>query len=135
MSEIGIESMASQHSVKETLDRLVAAAEEAGLHIFARIDHAHNAAQVGLDLRPTEVLIFGNPKVGTPLMLDNQLSAIDLPLRALAWEDQAGQVWLSHNTGEWLAKRHSLGEQSADSLAAIATGLAKLCATAAGDSQ
>ncbi len=135
MSESGIESMASRHSVKDTIDRLVAVVEEAGLHIFARVDHARNAAQVGLDLRPTEVLIFGNPKVGTPLMLDNQMSGIDLPLRVLAWEDEAGHVWLSHNTGEWLAKRHSLGEQSADSLAAISSGLAKLCAKAAEDSQ
>ncbi len=135
MSESGIESMASRHSVKETIDRLVAVVEEAGLHVFARIDHAHNAAQVGLDLRPTEVLIFGNAKVGTALMLDNQLSGIDLPLRVLAWEDEAGHVWLGHNTGEWLSKRHSLGEKSADSLAAISSGLAKFCSKAAEGSQ
>ena len=131
MSQIGIESVESRHSVKDTIDRLVAAAEEAGLHVFARIDHAHNAAQAGFDLRPTELLIFGNPKVGTPLMLENQLSGIDLPLRALAWEDEAGHVWLSHNTGDWLSKRHSLGPQSADSVAAIGSALARLCASAA----
>ena len=135
MSENGIESIASRHSVKDTIDRLVAVAEEAGLRIFARIDHAQNAAQVGLDLRPTEVLIFGNAKVGTALMLDNQLAGLDLPLRALAWEDEAGHVWLGHNTGEWLSKRHSLGAQSAGSLAAMSSGLEKLCAKAAEGSQ
>ena len=131
MSDNGIESVESRHSVEETIDRLSAAAQEAGLHIFARIDHAHNAAQAGFELRPTELLIFGNPKVGTPLMIENQLSGIDLPLRALAWEDETGHVWLSHNTGDWLAERHSLGAQSAGSVGAIGSALERLCAKAA----
>ena len=84
----------------------------AGLLVFARIDHGANASEIGAPLRPTELLIFGNPKGGTPLMQDRQISGIDLPVKALAWEDGEGIVWLSCNDAHWIAERHGLGEAS-----------------------
>ena len=91
----GLITIASQFSVKETIDRLVAKVTSVGLHVFARVDHAGGAKQAGFDLRPTELLLFGNPRGGTPLMLDKQSAGIDLPVKALAWEDTAGKVWLT----------------------------------------
>ena len=102
----GVVSIPSPHSVASTLDRLTAALEAKGMRIFARIDHRAGAEQAGETLRPTELLIFGNPRVGTPLMLCGQTMAIDLPQKALAWEDAQGQVWLSYNDPVYLAQRH-----------------------------
>jgi uncharacterized protein (DUF302 family) len=129
MKNNGLITVASRFSVSETLDRLADALTSAGLHVFARIDHARNAREVGMELRPTELLIFGNPKGGTPLMQDKQTSGIDLPVKALAWEDEAGRVWLTYNEAAWLATRHELGAQSQDAIKAIATGLARLVAS------
>jgi uncharacterized protein (DUF302 family) len=119
-------------SVTETMDRLQAAATEAGLLVFARIDHAANARQVGMELRPTEVLIFGNPRGGTPLMRDRQTSGIDLPVKALGWQDADGRVWLTYDRAAWIADRHRLGVVSEAAVEAIETGLARLVQQAAG---
>jgi uncharacterized protein (DUF302 family) len=126
MEEHGMVTIASGWSVGETIDRLQAAATAVGLLVFARIDHAGNAAQAGMELRPTELLIFGHPRGGTPLMHDRQTSGIDLPVKALAWQDQDGQVWLTYNSASWLAERHGLGAASETAVKAIATGLTQL---------
>ena len=108
MAENGLTTISSQHSVKATIDRLENVAKAKGLTIFARIDHAAGATSVGLPLRPTELLIFGNARGGTPLMQLAQTVGIDLPLKALAWEDAAGKTWLSYNEPAWLAERHGV---------------------------
>lgn len=133
MNENGLASIASKLSVRETMDRLAAAVTSAGLLIFARIDHAENAAQLGMELRPTELLIFGHPRGGTPLMQNRQTAGIDLPVKALAWEDKDGHVWLTYNEAAWLATRHQLGTASADAIGAIETGQARLMQTATGN--
>lgn len=102
----GLIAVKSASSVKATIDRLEATVKERGLNVFARIDHAGGAAKIGRTLRPTELLIFGNPQGGTPFMECAQSVGIDLPLKALAWEDAAGQVWLGYNDPGWLAMRH-----------------------------
>ncbi|WP_218027562.1 DUF302 domain-containing protein [Dictyobacter alpinus] len=118
--------MASKYKVGETLDRLTAVITAAGLRVFARIDHANNAKEVGLDLRPTELLLFGNPMGGTPLMQDKQTAGIDLPIKALVWEDQEGRVWLTYNEAAWLATRHALGARSKHSIETIEANMANL---------
>jgi uncharacterized protein (DUF302 family) len=130
MSENGLVSVESKWPVRETIDRLAATVTEAGLMVFARIDHADAAHQVGMQLRPTELLIFGHPRGGTPLMQDRQTAGIDLPLKALAWEDEAGKVWLTYNTAAWIALRHDLGEASRAAVTAIDEGLQKATAHA-----
>jgi uncharacterized protein (DUF302 family) len=102
----GLVEVKSTLSVKETINKFEAAAKERGLNIFARIDHAAGAQKIGAALRPTELLIFGNPQGGTPLMACAQTAGIDLPLKALAWEDAAGQVWLGYNDPQYLVTRH-----------------------------
>ena len=126
MSSNGLVTVESAFSVGETMDRLTAAVTKAGLLVFARIDHAGNAAQVGLELRPTELLIFGHPKGGTPLMQDKQTAGIDLPVKALAWEDEEGKVWLTYNEAQWIATRHQLGAASAGAVEAMEAGLVAL---------
>ncbi|RPJ48964.1 MAG: DUF302 domain-containing protein [Betaproteobacteria bacterium] len=105
----GLITVKSPHSVKDTMDRLEAAAKGKGLNVFLRVDHAAGAKKVGKNLRPTELLVFGNPQGGTPLMECAQTSGIDLPLKALAWQDAGGQVWLGYNDPQYLAKRHDAG--------------------------
>ena len=112
MSVDGLTSVASGFSPKETLDRLEGEIKAKGLTVFARIDHAVGAAAVGMALRPTEVVLFGNARGGTPLMLDQQTAGIDLPLKILVWQDQAGKTWLSYNEPDWIARRHGLGATS-----------------------
>jgi uncharacterized protein (DUF302 family) len=124
MPDDGLITVASSFSVRETVERLVSFVTSHGLTVFARIDHAAGAAQVGLPLRPTELLIFGHAKTGTPLMQDRQAAAIDLPVKALAWEDADRKVWLTYNDAAWIAKRHGLGPASAQAVQAIAGGLA-----------
>ena len=104
----GLIAVKSPHSAKATMDRFEAVAKEKGLNVFARIDHAAGAAKVGKTLRPTEVLIFGNPQGGTPFMECAQSVGIDLPLKALVWEDAAAQVWVGYNDSAWIAKRHAV---------------------------
>jgi uncharacterized protein (DUF302 family) len=110
MVKDGLVTVPSTHDVKETIDRFENDMKSKGMTIFARIDHAAGAKAVGLSLRPTELLIFGNAKAGTPLMQARQTVGIDLPLKVLAWEDAAGKVWLSYNDPGWLVARH--GDQS-----------------------
>ena len=100
----GLIALKSPHPAAATMDRFEAAAKARGLNIFARIDHAAGAAKVGKTLRPTQVLIFGNPQGGTPFMECAQSVGIDLPLKALAWEDAQGQSWIGYNDPAWLAK-------------------------------
>jgi uncharacterized protein (DUF302 family) len=132
MSAQGLISIASQHSVKDSLDRLEARLKTKSIAVFARIDHGGGARAVGMTLRPTELLIFGHPKAGTPLMQAAQTMGIDLPLKVLAWQDDAGQAWLSYNDMAWLAQRHQLGPESQAAVAALAAAIASLCAAAAG---
>ena len=102
----GLVVVKSPHSASDTASRLVAAVQERGLKLFARIDHAAGAATIGGRLLPTEVFIFGNPQGGTPLMECAQTAGIDLPLKALVWQDQKGQVWVGYNDPAWIAARH-----------------------------
>jgi uncharacterized protein (DUF302 family) len=126
VDDAGLVTVASAHPVSETADRLAAAAEAAGMRVFARVDHAAGAAEAGMPLRPTELLLVGNPRGGTPLMQDRQTAGIDLPLRALAWEDAHGRVWVTTNDAAWIAARHGLGEAGAPAVAAISAGLARI---------
>jgi uncharacterized protein (DUF302 family) len=110
----GLITKPSRHSVPETMDRLVAVLQSKGMTIFDRIDHAAAAQKAGLSMRPSQLLIFGNPKGGTPLMVAAPTAAIDLPLKALAWEDADGKVWLSYNAMAWIKERHAIrGEDEA----------------------
>jgi uncharacterized protein (DUF302 family) len=104
----GLTSIRSRFGTKETMDRLEAEIRAQGMTVFARIDHAAGAAQAGLELRPTELIIFGNARGGTPLMQSVQTVGIDLPLKALVWEDTAGETWLSYNEPSWIAQRHGV---------------------------
>lgn len=103
----GLVAVKSPHSAKATMDKFEAVAKDKGLMVFARIDHAAGATKVGKTLRPTEVLIFGNPQGGTPFMECAQSVGIDLPLKALVWEDASAQVWVGYNDPAWIAKRHA----------------------------
>lgn len=105
----GLIALKSAHAPKVTLDRLEAAVRQRGLNVFLRVDHAAGAAKIGKSLRPTELLVFGNPQGGTPLMLCGQTAGIDLPLKALVWQDEAGKVWLGYNDPAYLASRHRIG--------------------------
>ena len=111
MAADGLIVVQSSHGPAETMDRLVAEIKAKGLTVFARIDHAAGAKEVGLPLRPTELVIFGNAKGGTPLMQSNQEVGIDLPLKALVWQDATNVTWISYNDPAWLAKRHGLGHE------------------------
>ncbi len=106
----GLIQTQSPYSVEETIDRFEEVAQERGLTLFARIDHAAGAETVDQMLRPTEVLIFGNPQGGTPFMQCAQTVGIDLPLKVLAWEDDKGQVWLGYNDPVYLAQRHQVSD-------------------------
>jgi uncharacterized protein (DUF302 family) len=118
----GIISIKSSHDVKITADRLENNLMAKGMIVFNRINHTEGAQKVGKKLRPTEVIIFGNPKVGTPLMQCGQSVAIELPQKALIWKDEAGQVWLSYNDPKYLAKRHGI-KGCADVIKKIETAL------------
>jgi uncharacterized protein (DUF302 family) len=107
IADNGLVNVKSNHDVKETADRLEKALNAKGMTVFDRINHTAGAKKVGKELRPTELVIFGNPKVGTPLMQCGQSMAIDLPQKALIWEDESGDVWLTYNNPEYLAKRHN----------------------------
>ena len=104
----GIITVKSSLEVKATADRLENVLKQKGMTVFLRINHAEGANKVGKKLRPTELVVFGNPKVGTPLMQCSQTTAIDLPQKALVWEDSEGQVWLSYNDPNYLVKRHGI---------------------------
>ncbi len=115
----GIVNLPTHSSVDETITHLQSMLQEKGVQIFALIDHSGEAKRAGLEMRPTKLLVFGNPKAGTPLMLAAPSIAIDLPLKLLVWEDAGGQVWISYNTPEYLQKRHSLPQNLAAALGAV----------------
>src|SRR5262249_48483702 len=130
MTADGLTTIQSGNGPKETMDRLEAAVKAKGLTIFSRIDHAAGAAEVGLSFRPTAVVIFGNAKAGTPFMQSNQTTGIDLPLKALVWQDESGKTWLSYNDPTWLAKRHGLGSEVQATVSAMAAALNAVVTTA-----
>lgn len=132
MTVPGLTTIKSPYPPRETMSRLEAAVKSKGLTVFARIDHAEGAAAAGLELRPTEVLIFGNAKGGTPLMQAVQTIALDLPLKALVWQDASGETWLSWNDPAWLAARHGLGgpEAVVGKLSALLQDLAQMAIAA-----
>ena len=122
----GLIAIKSPFAAKETMNRFEENAKQRGLSVFARIDHAAGAAKIGKTLRSTEVLIFGNPQGGTPFMECAQTAGIDLPLKALVWEDVQGQVWLGYNDPEFLAQRHGVPQCPAViSLSKALSGLAE----------
>ena len=108
------------------MNRFEAGVRTAGMTVFARIDHAAGAAEVGLSLRPTDLLIFGNAEGGTPLMQLDQTVGIDLPLKVLVWQDASGTTWLSYNDPSWIAQRHDLGNAADTTVKAMAAALAML---------
>ena|SRR5580698_9527336 len=119
----GLVTLPSHHDFKTTLGRLGEAITSHQAAIFAMIDHAAGATAAGQVLRPSTVLIFGNPQAGTPLMQAQQIVALDLPLRVLVWEDEAGAVWLSYNTPDWIARRHGLDPDLLPTTARMAEAL------------
>jgi uncharacterized protein (DUF302 family) len=123
MAASGLTTLPSSHGPKDTMDRLEAAVKARGMTVFARIDHAAGAAAAGLSLRPTELLVFGNAKAGTPLMQSVQAIGLDLPLKALVWQDGAGDTWLSYNNPAWLAKRHGLSGETATAIGMMTAAL------------
>lgn len=127
----GLVTFASNFGPQETMDRFQAAIKAKGMSVFARINHAALAAEAGLPLRPTEVIIFGNPRAGTPLMQAGQTIGIDLPLKALVWQDDSGKVWLGYNEPRWLAKRH--GIEGADDITSKIDRALRDIAAEAGD--
>jgi uncharacterized protein (DUF302 family) len=126
--EEGIIKIPSHHSVDETVDKLETILKSKGVTLFALIDHSGEAEKVGLKMPPTKLLIFGNPKAGTPLMLVSPSAAIDLPLKILIAEDSQGKVWISYNSAAYLKERHGLPENLIPNIAVIET-----LATAAGE--
>ena len=126
----GLTSIRSRFGPKETMDRLQAEVHAQGMTVFARIDHAAGAAEVGLTLAPTELIIFGNARGGTPLMQSVQTVGIDLPLKALVWEDTAGKTWISYNEPSWIAQRHSVAnaEPVVSKMAAALSAMSKAAA-------
>ena len=127
----GLISLKSNFPFQETLDRLIHQVETKGLTVFGRVDHAAAAVGAGLQLRPTEVLIFGNAKGGTPLMQVTQTIGIDLPLKALIWQDAAGQTWISYNDPVWLTERHGIAAAGAAPATAMRTLLSSVTKAAA----
>ena len=117
----GIVSKPSKHSVDQAVEALTYILKSKGVAVFALIDHSGEAEKVGLKMRPTKLVIFGNPKAGTPLMLAAPSSAIDLPLKILVWEDGQGKVWLSYNSPEYLRERHGLPQELMQNIAIIET--------------
>jgi uncharacterized protein (DUF302 family) len=126
----GLVTVASEQSVADSVDRLEARLHALGITSFARIDHAAGAAAVDLELRPTQLLIFGNARAGTPLMQADQRAGLDLPLKVLAWQDAGGQVWLTYNDPRWIAERYGLGAALAPAVAKLTEALTGLAAGA-----
>jgi uncharacterized protein (DUF302 family) len=124
-AENGLIHLASRHSVDETLRRLEELLNQKGVALFARIDHSGEAAKVGLEMRPTKLLIFGSPKAGTPLMQASPTVAIDLPLKALFWQDAEAKVWLTYNDPAYLQQRHGIPAELLPNIAAVSGLFAK----------
>lgn len=132
LAQEGLESVESPYDVATTIDRLTAALESKGMTIFYRINHEANAMKADLTLRPTEVLVFGNPKLGTPLMNCAPTVAMDLPQKMLAWQDEAGQTHLAWNDPAWLQARHGI-EGCDEVLQTISGALANFAKAATGE--
>jgi uncharacterized protein (DUF302 family) len=130
MSADGLTTIRSNFGPEETISRCEAEVRAKGMTVFAHIDHSAGAAAAGLSLRPTEVLIFGNAKGGTPLMQSCQTIGIDLPLKVLVWQDASGDTWLSYNDPSWLAKRHGLAHEAEATVQALAAALDALARAA-----
>ena len=126
MAADGLITMRSSFGPKETMNRLETEVNAKGITVFARIDHAAGAAAVGLELRPTEVLIFGNAKAGTRLMQSVQTPGIDLPLKILVWQDASGSTWLSYNDPTWIVTRHGAGAEAEAAALGMSAGLRSL---------
>ena len=124
MAADGLTTLRSSHGPGDTMNRLEAEVKARGMTVFARFDHAAGATDAGLSLRPTEVLIFGNAKGGTPLMQSVQTIGIDLPLKALVWQDTSGATWLSYNDPVWLAQRHGLAGETSTAIGNLSAALA-----------
>ena len=129
-ADTGLVTAPSAHDVASTVERLKALLAQKGIELFAHIDHAAGAEKVGLPLRPTQVLIFGSPKAGTPLMQGRQSIGLDLPLRVLVWEDEEGKPWLTYRRVEELARRHHITERD-EAVKALDAGLDGLARAAA----
>src|SRR5271165_207751 len=125
IAENGLIHLASVHSVDQTLQRLEDLLKQKGVALFARVDHSGEAAKVGLEIRPTKLLIFGSPKAGTPLMQAAPTVAIDLPLKALFWQDAEGKVWLTYNDPAYLQQRHGIPAELLPNIAGVAGLFAK----------
>jgi uncharacterized protein (DUF302 family) len=124
-------TIASKYTVSETLDRLEKALKVINITVFARVDHAAGAASVAMPLRPTELLIFGSPRGGTPLMQSIQTVGIDLPLKVLGWQDAGGQAWLTYTDPVWFARRHHLSSTTDANVGALKLLLESLTIAAA----
>ena len=131
VSEGGVVTIESAHDVATTIDRLEEVVEGAGARVFARVDHAAGAANAGMELRPTQMLMFGNPKLGTPALQAGQTIGMDLPLRVVAWEDESGKVMLSYTDPAVMAARHGIAADH-PVVAKMTGALAKLTGKAAG---
>jgi uncharacterized protein (DUF302 family) len=123
MTADGLITLPSSFGPQDTVRRLEATVKARGMTVFARIDHAAGAADAELALRPTELVIFGNARAGTPLMQRDQTIGIDLPLKALVWQDAAGKTWLSYNDPGWLVKRYAMGAEVQTTIATLSAAL------------
>jgi len=132
MAAAGLITVSSTFGPKDTMSRLEAEVKAKGLTVFAHVDHAAGAAAVGLQLRPTDLLIFGNAKGGTPLMQAAQTVGIDLPLKVLVWQDASGKTWLSYNDPAWLAQRHGVSHEVEAVVGVLSATLAAFTKVAAG---
>lgn len=117
----GIVTILSSHSVDQTVNRLIDLLQSKGITLFALIDHSGEAEKVGMKMPPTKLLIFGNPKAGTPLMLAAPSIAIDLPLKILVWKGSDGKVWLSYNSPAYLGRRHGVPQDLLVNIAVVGT--------------
>jgi uncharacterized protein (DUF302 family) len=129
MQDNGMVHLSSPYTVPRTIERLESLLQKQGLKVFGRIDHSGEAEKAGLKMRPTQLIIFGSPKAGTPLMIAAPTLAIDLPLKALIWEDNSGKVWLSYNSADYLKQRHNIPDDLVRNMAAVATLLQKAVET------
>ena len=127
----GLTTIASRFDPKETADRLEAEVRSRGMQVFARVDHAAGAEAAGLELRPTELVVFGSARAGTPLMQAAQTVGLDLPLKALVWQDAAGKTWLSYDEPDWIARRHNVSGKVDATIRVMAAALSAVAKEAA----
>jgi len=125
-ADTGIVSLPSTHSVDQTVEKLEETLQAKGVKLFALVDHSGEAERAGMQMHPTKLVIFGNPKAGTPLMIASPSIAIDLPLKILVWEDSNGKVWISYNSPAYLQVRHNLPEHLVQNIAVVEALAAKV---------